>query len=501
MTNTEKIDRLYEIYQEVEAYGRALGKLSYDMSCSCPPEGMDQAGRDMALLGKHIFALTHAEETTGLICQLHADGEGLTELQKKFVEYLYKDYCKTKNFTPEFSYAFDCAKNAAYGKWLTAKKASDFSLFRDSLAEVIRFTREAIALRDEPPALPYNACLEDFERGTTIEKDDAFFEALKETIVPLLRRIRTEGKSIRTDFLTRRVPVSDQEAISHWIVEQEGIRGSAFSLSTTEHPFTTSFGPKDVRIATHYHEENYVSNLFSMLHEGGHALFMQYEPEEFVETMVCNHMTNGMHECVSRFFENSIGRSRGFIHFAFPAMQAYSHGVFDDVSEEEFYEGVNVATPGLIRTEADELTYSLHICIRYELEKALIGGAITVDEIPALWNAKYKEYLGVDVPDDARGCLQDVHWTDSFGYFPSYALGSAYGAQILAAMNREFDVDAAVAEGRLLEVTDWFKKRVFARASVLDPDAWLMEITGEAFNVKYFLDYLTKKFTALYGLE
>ena len=501
MTNQEKMKRLYEIQQEIAAYGRAIGKLSYDMSCACPPEGMEQAGKDMALLGKHVFALEHDSETVQLICELHEDGEGLSELEKKFVDYLYIDYKKTKNFSPEFSYNFDCAKNLAYAKWLEAKKAADFSLFRDALAEVIRYTREAVELRDEKPARLYDACLDDYERGSNMAQDDAFFEALKAAIVPLLRRIQSEGKPIRTDFLSRKVPVSDQEAISHWIVEQEGIRGSAFSLSTTEHPFTTSFGMNDVRIATHYHEENYVSNLFSMLHEGGHALFMQCEPKEFEDTLVYNHMTNGMHECVSRFFENSIGRSKGFIHFAYPAIQSYSKGVFDDISEQEFYEAVNVAQPDLIRTEADELTYALHICIRYELEKGLINGEIGVDDIPRLWNAKYKEYLGVEVPDDARGCLQDVHWTDSFGYFPSYALGSAYGAQILAAMNREFDVDKAVAEGRLCEVSEWFKKRVFARASLLSPDEWLTELTGEKLNVQYFIDYLNDKFTALYGLK
>ena len=501
MTNTEKITRLYEIQQELAAYGRAIGKLQYDMTCACPSEGMDQAGQDMALLGKHVFALEHSPETVGLICELQEDGEGLTELQKKFVDYLYIDYKKTKNFTPEFSYAFDCAKNAAYGKWLEAKKASDFSLFRDSLAEVIHFTREAVMLRDEKSDPLYDACLDDFERGSSVEQDDAFFAALKAGILPLLRRIQAEGKPIRTDFLRRRVPVHDQEAISHWIVEQEGIRGTAFSLSTTEHPFTTNFGPKDVRIATHYHEENYVSNLFSMLHEGGHALFMQFEPSEFVETMVYNHMTNGMHECVSRFFENYIGRSEGFIHYSYPVIRAYSRGVFDDVSEREFYEGVNLVQPGLIRTEADELTYALHICARYELEKDLINGTIGVDEIPALWNAKYKEYLGIEVPDDQCGCLQDVHWTDSFGYFPSYALGSAYGAQILHTMNREFDVNASVADGQLCRISEWFKTRVFARASVTDPDQWLTEITGEKLNAQYFIDYLNRKFTILYGLS
>lgn len=501
MTNTEKIARLKEILREVKAYNRAVGKLNFDMLCTCPPEGMEQTGEDMAILGTHIFDLTHSDEYIQLVCGLWEDSDGLEPLQKKLVEYLHRDYVKTKNFTPEFSYNYDRACSAAYAHWLEAKKASDFSLFRDSLAEVVDYTRRAIELRDGHPAALYNACLDDFERGSSIEQDDAFFEAVKAGIVPLLRRIQAEGKPIRRDFLNRPCPVADQMELSRWIVREEGIRESAFCLAVTEHPFTTHFDPQDVRIATHYHEENFVSNLFSMLHEGGHALFMQYEPQELVDNLVHDHMTNGMHECVSRFFENYIGRSEAFIHFAYPALQRYSHGAFDDISEREFYEAVNIAEPSLIRTEADELTYSLHICIRYEIEKELINGTVTVDDIPALWNARYREYLGVEVPDDAQGCLQDVHWTDSFGYFPSYALGSAYGAQILAAMKREFDVDAAVANGRLCEVSEWFKRRVFAKASITTPDEWLIDLTGESFNPQYFLDYLTDKYTKLYDLK
>ena len=206
---------------------------------------------------------------------------------------------------------------------------------------------------------------------------------------------------------------------------------------TTEHPFTTNFGPHDVRVTTHYYEENFISNIFTTLHEGGHALFMQNEPEEFYREYAADSMTNGMHECISRFYENLIGRSEAFIHFIYPKLQELSGGTFADVTERELYEAVNLASPGLIRCDADELTYCLHILVRYELEKAFMNGEITVDEIPALWNEKYKAYLGLDVPDDAQGCLQDVHWTMPIGYFPSYALGSAYGVQILRTMEKE----------------------------------------------------------------
>ena len=257
-----------------------------------------------------------------------------------------------------------------------------------------------------------------------------------------------------------------------------------------------------MRVTTHYYEDSFISNVFTTLHEGGHALFMQNEPEELHRNHCDNNMSNAMHETISRFYENLIGRSEEFIACVSPKIREYAGGTFDDISDRELYEAVNVARPGLIRTEADELSYCLHILIRYELEKALLNGEITVDEIPALWNAKYKEYLGVDVPDDAHGCLQDVHWSGyAFGYFPSYALGNAYGVQILRTMERDFDVFGAVREGRLTAIRDWLVEHVFSIASLSTPDEWIRAITGESLNVNYYLDYLEEKFKRIYDLK
>ena len=502
MTNQQKLKKLYAILDEIGAYGRAIGKLSFDMECCAPEEGIQKAGEDMAVLGKQIHKLTHSKAFEKLVCELHEDGEGLTELQKKTVDQLYKGYAKSKNISAKLSYEMDLASSKAYGAWFSAKKASDFSLFRDSLADLIRYNRLAIDLRDEKKATVYDTCLDDLEEGGSIQQLDAFFAALRSRIVPLLRRVVEEGKPIREDFMSRPVPIPQQEAMSRYLLELEGLRRSALVLMTTEHPFTTSFGKHDVRVTTHYHEDSFISNVFTTLHEGGHALFMQNEPEEFQQNHCDNHMSNAMHETISRFYENLIGRSEAFIGLVAPKIRELSGGTFDDISDRELYEAVNVARPSLIRTEADELSYCLHIMVRYEIEKAFMNGEITVDEIPALWNAKYKEYLGVDVPDDARGCLQDVHWSGfAFGYFPSYALGNAYGAQILRTMEKDFDVQAAIRAGELTKIRDWLKERVFSIASVSTPDEWIRAITGESLNVNYYLDYLEDKFTRLYELK
>lgn len=503
MTNQEKWKELSSILDESDAYRRVIGKMQFDMKCCACEEGLDQAGADTAVLGRRVYALTHSERYQQLLCELFDDPEGLTPVQQKALEHLHDSWLRTKNLSAELSYEIDLAANRAYADWLQAKKASDFSLFRDAFAANIEYCRRSVALRDRSYPTTYTACLDDFEKGSSEAQLDAFFAALRARIVPLVERIRTEGKPIRTDFMTRPVPIPQQEAMSRYLLELEGLRKSGLVLMTTEHPFTDHYGPHDVRVTTHYYEDNFISNIFSTLHEGGHALFMQNEPESYYADHAANSMSSAMHECISRFYENIIGRSEAFLSFVTPMLREHSGDTFADISDRELYEAVNVAKPGLSRIHADELTYCLHILVRYELEKALINGEITVDEIPALWGEKYKAYLGVDVPDDAHGCLQDIHWAGGlggYGYFPSYALGNAYGAQILRTMQKEFDVYAAVRAGELTVIRDWLIERVFSIASLSTPDEWIRAITGESLNVNYYLDYLEEKFTKLYGL-
>ena len=500
MTNQEKIAKLFEMLEKAEVYGRAIGKLSFDMECTAPKEGMEQAGNDMATLAKVPFEITHSEEYIRLITELKEDGEGLSELQKRLIELLNREYDKTKNMTPEFAYEMDKARATAYSVWLNAKQEQKFELFSGSLNTLIDFQRRAIDFIGEREGSYYDVCLDNFEKGNSERKMEAFFDKIKERVVPLVEEIREHGKPIRSDFLSRPVPIDKQQAVSAMLLDREGLRKDALVLATTEHPFTTSFGPHDVRVATHYYETNFFSNVFSVLHEGGHALFMQNEPEELHHNHVADKMSTAMHECMSRFFENIIGRSEHFIHWFYPEMQKICGDTFKDVTEREVFEAVNIAQPGLIRVEADELTYPLHILIRYEIEKAFINGEITTEQIPELWNKKYKEYLGIGPGNDAEGSLQDVHWTDYYGYFPTYALGSAYGMQIVRKMEQDIDIWSSVEKGDLEPAARWLKEHAFSCASLLDPDEWIMKVTGEPFNVNYYLDYLENKFRKLYEI-
>ena len=284
-------------------------------------------------------------------------------------------------------------------------------------------------------------------------------------------------------------------------MEVMGIDRTHCGIAETEHPYTTNFNNKDVRITTHYLEDNLVSSMFSVIHEGGHALYELGADDCYNYTALAGGVSMGIHESQSRFYENIIGRSPAYVHAIFPKLKELFPEQLADVDETMFYRAINKAEPSLIRTEADELTYCLHIMVRYEIEKQLISGTLAVKDVPAEWKRLYKEYLGVDVPNDREGCLQDSHWSGgSIGYFPSYALGSAYGAQMLHKMQEEIgDIWEDVAKGDLSKVTGWLRSHIHRYASFKKPDELFESVCGK-FDAKYYTDYLTEKYTKLYNL-
>jgi carboxypeptidase Taq len=279
-----------------------------------------------------------------------------------------------------------------------------------------------------------------------------------------------------------------------------GIDKTRCTLAETEHPFTSGVNTDDVRITTHYHENDVASSMFSVIHEGGHAIYdMGYDPR-YNGTSLAGGVAMSIHESQSRFYENLLGRSRTFIHYIFPKLKEI-YPSLEAYTAEDVYRAVNRAQPSLIRIEADEVTYSLHVMVRYELEKALFDGKITSKELPAEWNRLYKEYLGIDVPDDTRGVLQDSHWAGGlFGYFPSYALGSAYGAQLLERMKTEFDVFGEVEKGNMEPVRQWLSERIWQHGSLYTPAVLMENAFGGSFDASYYVKYLTEKFTEIYSL-
>lgn len=485
----------------LNAYSHALNVFHFDHSTIAPKKGMDERNETLSILSNIIFQKQMDPEHISLLKTLYENREKLDKYTKRLIEINYNNYIKSQFITPELQYKYSIAAANGYTSWLKAKEKQDYNLFKETLGEIIKLQQEMIELRPNKSETPYDSLLDDYEKDHNTAVLDKFFNELKEGIVPLLKQIMASNKTIREDFLTNKVKIAKQEKFSLYLLKLIGFDLDAGLLSTTEHPFTSKISNHDVRVTTHYYENLFVSNIFSTIHEGGHAIFGQNEPSEVINHYVDNNMSAAMHECISRMYENMVGRSKEFIHTIYPKFSKLFKSEFKDVTETELYEAINAVHPSLIRIEADELTYCLHIIIRYEIERDLINGNISVDDAKQAWNQKYYDYLGVTPDNDSTGILQDVHWSDgSFGYFPSYALGNAYAAQIFYKMQNEIDVLGLIKQGKVTSVKKWLTKNVFNHASMMDPNEWIVKITGEPLNTKYYIEYLKNKFTDLYNL-
>ena len=491
---------LRKLVAKMNAYRHASGVMYYDAATIAPRGGAKERGDTLAVLSEVEYELQTGEATGKLLMALDARKDELDPVTRREVSELKRSYERTKKIPMDEYIAYTVLLNDADAVWHKAKEESDWASFEPYMEKIVAFNRKQAAWLD-PEKKPYDALLDEYERGLTMEKCDAFFDTLKEKLVPLIHRISEKGWQPDCSFLAKDYPIEQQRKLSDWLMEAIGIDREYCSIGETEHPFTDGYSKHDVRITTHYHLNDPLSSLFSVVHEGGHALYELHVADELQGTVLAGGVSMGVHECQSRFFENIIGRSRGFIARLLPKMQELFPAQMEGVTEDMLYRAANVAQPSLIRTEADELTYCLHVIIRYEIEKQLIDGTLAVSDLPKVWNAKVKEYLGLDVPDDKRGVLQDSHWSGgAIGYFPSYALGSAYGAQLLSKMKETVDFDAAVASGDLSPILDWLTERVWRKGSLYDPQE-IFEAAAEApFDAKYYTDYLTQKYSALYNV-
>jgi len=499
----ESVNQALEVlkkHQEtMAAYNHALGVLFHDASTAAPDDSWEGRGRTMGVMSQIIYDLETNPENGELLSYLEAHGEELTAQQRREVEVLRKDYDQMHKIPAEEYVAYSVLMNEAQNVWEKAKNNNDFASFAPTLEKIVEFNRKFAGYYN-PDLKPYDALLNEYEEGMTMETLDAFFAQLRQTIVPLIAKVQN-AKQINDSFLYKHYPIEIQRKFSDYLMEVMGIDRSHCGIAETEHPYTTNFNNKDVRITTHYHEDNLVSSMFSVVHEGGHALYELGADDCYNYTALSGGVSMGIHESQSRFYENIIGRSEAFIHAIFPKVKELFPEQLADVDETMFYRAVNKAEPSLIRTEADELTYALHIMVRYETEKQLIAGTLSIADVPTEWNRLYKEYLGVDVPNDTKGCLQDSHWSGgSIGYFPSYALGSAYGVQMLRKMEEEIgDIYADIAQGDLSKATNWLKEKIHRHASFIKPGELFESVCGK-FDAKYYTDYLTEKYTKLYNL-
>ena len=499
MTLNEAIEKINELEKAAYALDHAQAILYTDGDTVAPKNSWKGRGKALAYLSELAYKLMNDPETGEVLETILQHREETDEVTFRRAEVMKEEYDDLHVLPMEEFVAWQELTNEASAVWHDAKIKSDWAMFAPYLDKMLTSRRRYAALK-APDKPAYDVLLDLYEKGATMETLDPFFRTLREELSPVIKAVAAREKPVPA-FMKGPWPIDRQRVFSEKLMALEGIDPMNCTLGETEHPFTNNTNKWDVRITTHYHEEDPFSSMYSVIHEGGHALYELDIRDDLQFTGLAGGVTMGVHESQSRFYENLIGRSRAFCTPLLKIMREVFPEQMKGVTEEELYSAINLSRPSLIRTEADELTYSLHVMIRYELEKAMIAGNLTVADIPGEWNRLYKEVLGVDVPDDRRGCLQDSHWSfGGMGYFPSYALGSAYGVQMLREMEKTVDVWGSVEKGDLSPVTAWLTEHIHQYGSLKKPQDLLPPAMGGPLDATVYTGYLKKKYGELYSL-
>lgn len=494
---------LMKLQSKMSAYRHAISLIFYDEATVAPKKTAENRGHALGVLSEELYILTTGEETIKTLEFLDEHKEELSFKEQRMVFLLLKDIRQMQKIPMDEYVEYQTLLAGAYDLWRTAKDESNFEMFRPTLEKIFE-TKKKFANYCAPEKNPYDYWLDQYEDGLNMEICDEFFATLKSRLVPLIEKIKA-APQVDDKCLWGNFPEYRQAKLSSFLMDTMGIDKGHCILGTTEHPFTDSIGSHfDVRITTRYEEDTFAPSMFSVIHESGHALYDMASDDDLAYTVLDGGVSMGIHESQSRFYENILGRSRAYTAFLLPKVKEYlakDNPALENATEEEFYKAVNKVEPSLIRTEADEVTYALHVMVRYEIEKKAMNGELEVKDFPEEWNRLYKEYLGVDVPDDKHGVLQDSHWSGgSIGYFPSYALGSAYGAQFLKKMKETIDIDAELSKGDYSKINEWNKEQIWRFGQLYKPDEVLERVLKTPFDANVFADYLEEKYLDIYGI-
>ena len=496
----QELRTFFEEYKKINAaYAMAASTMYFDMATIAPANGIPYRNDMFSILAGEAFAYQMNPESLAKLEKLQEITED-PELQAE-LKLLFRLVNDTRKVPKEVFVKFRKTLADSEEAWQKAKNQNDYSIFKDHLINVIKGQKEMLTYVDKDCS-DYDYLLDQYQIGLSREKYDAFFQLIKDELIPLIKRIVKEGKHINQSPLLQQFDLHEQEAFMQELQDYLQVNPKECYMGTTEHPFTDFFSAHEARITTHYYEHNVMSAILSTVHEYGHALYSLQVNEAYDGTAFKDGIGCGMHESQSRLLENHIGRNRAMWEVNYPKLQAHFPKQLADISLDQFMEMINISTPSLIRTEADELTYPIHILIRYELEKEIFDGQVDYEHLDQMWNDKYEEYLGVRPDKDSEGILQDMHWgAGNLGYFPTYALGSAYAAQFYHTMEQQIDVEEALRTSHFEIISNWLKENIHRYGARYTADEILEKATGEPFNPRYYIDYLTTKFKAVYGLK
>lgn len=502
--DTKQAEKIYlETREKINAFSLAFYLNSIDVETeSAPSASLPYRSRQLSVIQSLIFDMSTSEEFKTAVKVLFENREELDSDLAHEILVRYEETEKLSKIPKEEYIEYANMLNSVYPVYVEAKTKSDFSLFMPYLQKIFEYNRKYSAWVGTEEKSGYDVLLDEYEHGYSTKEYDKFFSLLKSKIVPLVKAVSEKKLEYNRSFVGKVYPADRQREFCEYLRDVMCFDRERTAILESEHPFTTNNGNHDVRITNHYYEDSVTSSIFSAIHEMGHGLYELQIDDKYEGTGASGGASLAIHESQSRFMENMIARSYEFWQAHFPKLKEIFPEQLEGITALDFYRHVNEVERSLIRTEADELTYSLHVLIRYEIEKEVMEGKLEARDIPAAWNSKYKEYLGVDVPSDREGCLQDMHWSGgSLGYFPTYSLGSAYAAQIYSAMSKDVDIAGEVRSGSILKIAEWLREKLHKYGSSKFPKELIYIATGEAFDAKYYVDYLVGKYTELYGVN
>jgi len=500
MNLEDKIKKLYDYNKRLHVFDAISALTDWDRATGGPKGGIQIKQEIFSYLSGEEYNLLTSNEFGELLKSLEMQKEELNQKDRRLFD-LTKRKAEDVRSIPKNEYTeYSSFIAESQEVWEEAKENNDYLMFAPYLKKIIEYNKKFAGYRQKNNMPLYDVLLDDYEEGMTMKDYDKFFETLRKDLVPLIHKILEKGKKTPISWDGEIFDTAKQEELSEEILKIIGFNFDNGMFKASAHPFTTGFDNKDIRLTTRYDEKDLAMSLFSTMHEGGHAIYEQQIADEYRFSMLGGGVSSGIHESQSRTFENEYGKSREFLRFCLPKLKQ-KFEFLKDVDEEYFYRAYNQAIPSAIRIEADELTYPLHIMIRYELEKEMMNKDIDINTLNIKWREKYKEYLGIDIENDSEGILQDVHWAAGLiGYFPTYALGSAYASQFTEILKKEIDLNKLLENGEFKPILEWHKENIHSYGSLKTPKELLKDVTLEDLNPKYYVDYLINKFSKIYDL-
>lgn len=490
-------EKLIELYY----LSSALAVLHWDREVNMPKKGVLARAQTTAALAGVLHEKLLSIKPFLLPLKSSLDDGKLDEETSIIVREVWREFEKAEKLPTYFVKELARVTSEAHATWAEARAKSDFAKFAPHLKKIVELKREEAKLLGYKDS-PYDALLDTFEPYATAEEMSITLEELKDFLIPFIQKIKNSSVKVDRNILKGEFPIEKQIEFNRFVAEKMGYDLGAGRIDVSVHPFTIHFHPQDVRFTTRYDKADVFPALMTTLHEAGHALYEQGILVENFGTPFGESISLGVHESQSRSWENLIGRSKPFWAYFYPELQKEFPEPFTKISLDNFYRALNRVEPSFIRVEADEVTYNLHIILRFEIEKELVEGSIEVDDLPKIWNDKFKEYFGLEVPDDSLGVLQDVHWSGgSIGYFPTYTLGNLYSAQFYSASKRDIpDLEEQITKGEFTDFLQWLRKNIHIHGKLYTARDLVMQVTGEPLKSQYFMDYLKKKYSEIYNL-